>query len=66
MPKFVVLLSDNNPIVPSLGVELLVLLGADGADFQVITAQVALRVEKRVDVESRGRWTTGELSKPQN
>lgn len=49
-----------------LGVELLVLNGADGADFEIVATQLPLRVENRVDVEARGRRPSGELSEPQN
>ncbi len=47
-------------------VVLLVLQGADGADLGVVAAQIALRVEERVDVQTRSGGPAGELAEAED
>lgn len=45
-----------------LRVELLVLERADGADFGVAAAKIALGIQDRVDVKARSFWLAGQLA----
>lgn len=56
------LLLGTQLVLLRLAVELLVLDRADRADLGVVAAAFALRVQQRVDVQSRGGGTTSQLS----
>ena len=53
-------------MVKSLPIVLVVLHGADGADLRILAAQVPIRVEHGVDVQTRRRRATGELAETQD
>lgn len=66
VPELIVPPGDDDAVVLRLAVELCVLLGADGADLEVVAAKLALRIEQRVDVQRGAGRTTRQLSKPED
>jgi len=66
VPLGAALLLDTERLGNGLGVVLLVLDRADGADLRVIAAQLPLRVKERMDMETGGGRAPGQLAEPQD
>lgn len=67
MPLTAALLLDAQRVLGgSIGVVFLVLFGADGADLEIVSAELTARVEDGVDMETRGGGPSGKLSKAQD
>lgn len=58
MPNLIVSFSNDDTVVLRLAVELCMLFGADGADFEVIATELTLRIEEWVDMQCRTSGAT--------
>jgi hypothetical protein len=53
-------------VILRLQVEVLALLRADGTDLRIVSAKLSLRVEDRVDVQTRGGRAASELAEAED
>lgn len=66
MPKLIVALGNHDPIFLRPTIELLELLRANGAHFQVVSSEIAFGVQKWMDVERGGCRPASQLPELEN